>query len=195
MKIGLYFGSFNPIHTGHLLIANHIINYKLVDEIWMVVSPQNPFKNENQLLNANHRLSLVKMAIENTPKIKASNVEFNLPKPSYTIHTLAYLKEKFPQHHFSIIMGSDGFLNIDKWKNAPIIMSNYDFFIYERPGFPVSDRSDVHYQIVQAPQLLISSTHVREEIKKRHSIQFLVPDVVAEAIQINNYYLDHPSQK
>jgi len=193
MKIGLYFGSFNPIHNGHLIIANHMVNYKLVDEIWLVVSPQNPFKQENQLLNANHRIELVKLAVEKTQKIKASNVEFNLPKPSYTIHTLTYLKEKYPQHEFFIVMGSDGFLNIDKWKNAQLIISDYNFFIYERPGFPVAERKDIRYLVVDAPQLLISSTHIREEIKKNHSIQFLVPDVVAESIQFNHYYSEKPA--
>jgi len=146
------------------------------------------------LLNANHRLALVKLAVENTERIKASNAEFNLPKPSYTIHTLTYLKEKYPKHEFCIVMGSDGFLNIDKWKNAPLIISNYNFLIYERPGFPVAARNDVKYHVVDAPQLLISSTHVREEIKMQHSIQFLVPDAVADAIQINHYYSEKPAQ-
>jgi len=117
MKIGLYFGSFNPIHIGHLIIASHIVNNTDCDEVWFVVSPQNPFKSSSTLLNENHRLELVKIAIEGETKIKASNVEFKMPKPSYTIDTLIYLSEKYSKNSFSIIMGSDGFQNIEKWKN------------------------------------------------------------------------------
>src|SRR5215211_2217721 len=125
MKIGLYFGSFNPIHVGHLIIANHVLNETEVEKIWFLISPQNPFKTESQLLNEYHRLHLVRIATEDDPRIKASDIEFSLPKPSYTSTTLAYLGEKYPEHEFSIIMGSDSFQNIHKWKNSEAITSNH----------------------------------------------------------------------
>ena len=126
MKIGLYFGSFNPIHTGHLIIATHIINNTDLDEVWFVVSPQNPFKKSSGLLNEQHRLALVKIAIEGEIKLKASNAEFKLPRPSYTVDSLIYLSEKYGKHTFSVIMGSDSFQNISKWKNYEQILSNYN---------------------------------------------------------------------
>src|SRR6185503_19509186 len=121
MKIGLYFGSFNPIHIGHLIIANHILNESGLKKIWFIVSPLNPFKNSENLINEYDRLHLVQKAIEDDARLKASDIEFSLPRPSYTVHTLAYLKEKYPEHSFFIIMGSDGFQNLDKWKNSEII--------------------------------------------------------------------------
>ena len=124
MKIGLYFGSFNPVHNGHLIIAQHILNETALNQVWMVVSPQNPFKSEHNLLNEYHRLHLLHIALENSPSIKATDVEFRLPKPSYTIDTLTYLKEKYPTHEFAIIMGSDSLQNLSKWKNAAVIINN-----------------------------------------------------------------------
>src|SRR5689334_7898119 len=121
MKVGLYFGSFNPIHVGHLIIANHILNETSLSKIWFIVSPLNPFKETKQLLNEYDRLHLVQKAVENDLRLKASDIEFSLPKPSYTVHTLAYLSEKYPDHQFTLIMGSDGFQNLGKWKNAEVI--------------------------------------------------------------------------
>ena len=135
MKIGLYFGSFNPVHAGHLIIASHILNETDIEKVWLVVSPQNPFKQENGLLNEYHRLHLVQLATEQDNRIKASDIEFGLPKPSYTINTLTYLAEKFPDHEFSIIMGSDSFQNLHKWKNAELIIRDYEIYVYPRPGF------------------------------------------------------------
>src|SRR5215213_8358810 len=132
MKIGLYFGSFNPIHNGHLIIANHILNETDLNKIWFVVSPQNPLKQSTTLLNSYDRLHLVRKAIENDDRVKASDIEFHLPKPSYTATTLAYLKEKYPEHEFSIIMGSDSFQNITKWKNYETIIQNNELIIYKR---------------------------------------------------------------
>ncbi len=195
MKIGLYFGSFNPIHTGHLIIANHIANNTELDEVWFVVSPQNPFKNTNSLLNEQHRLSLVKIAIEGEKKLKVSNVEFKLPKPSYTADTLLYLSEKYPKHIFSIIMGSDGFQNIEKWKNHKYIINNYNIFIYHRPGFLI-EKTTKNVTILDAPLLEISSTHIRKNIKERKSIRYLVTDGVMEEIELKNYYksnLENPT--
>src|SRR5258705_12497974 len=130
MKIGLFFGSFNPIHVGHLIIANHILNETAIQKLWLIVSPQNPLKKEGSLLKAYDRLHLVKIATENDQRIKVSDFEFNLPKPSYTINTLTYLKEKYPGNTFSIIMGSDSFQNLHNWKNFEVLIKNYQILIY-----------------------------------------------------------------
>jgi nicotinate-nucleotide adenylyltransferase len=188
MKIGLYFGSFNPIHIGHLIIANHCVENENLDEVWFVVSPQNPFKQEHQLLNAQLRLNMVRLAIENTDKLKASNIEFNLPKPSYTINTLIYLEEKYPNHQFEIILGSDGFANIEKWKNSNYIIDKYNFIVYQRPGYVLEKQIKANFKITDSPQIFVSSTHIRELIKKNKSIQFLVPDLVKENIENNGLY-------
>jgi len=196
MDIGLYFGSFNPVHHGHLIIANHILNESKVQEIWFVVSPQNPFKETSSLLNEQHRLSLVKLAIDNTPGMRASNIEFNLPKPSYTIDTLVYLEEKYPKHTFHIVMGSDGFKNIDKWKNSEHLLKNYPIIIYNRPGFVISEKQKGNVSIVDAPLLEISSTHIRRLIKAKKSIRYLVPENVLKEIAKEHYYsssLENPT--
>ena len=125
MNIGLYFGSFNPVHNGHLIIANFIANYTALDRIWFVVSPQSPFKQQKSLISENHRKHLIDLAIEGEKKLRTSNIEFKLPKPSYTIETLLYLNEKHPQHTFSMILGSDSFQNIEKWKNSDYLLKNY----------------------------------------------------------------------
>jgi len=196
MKVGLFFGSFNPIHHGHLIIANHILMTSGLQEVWFVVSPQNPFKNAGTLLNENHRYHLIQLAIEGEPGLRVSNIEFKLPRPSYTINTLAYLKEKYPSHSFSIIMGSDGFQNLDKWKNASLIIQNHPIIIYKRPGFEVTETHNATIQISEAPLLEISSTHIRYLIKNGLSIKYLVPDIVKEEIENNGYYrssLENPA--
>ena len=188
MKIGLYFGSFNPIHTGHLIIANHFINNTDLQQVWLVVSPHNPLKQSNSLLNEYHRLHLVQTAIEGEKNLKASKVEFTLPKPSYTIDTLIYLEEKYPANTFTIIMGSDSFENINKWKNYETLLKNYSFYIYPRPGFDKSERLTEKTNIVKAPQIEISSTQIRKLIKEKKSIRYLVTDTVKDEIENNNYY-------
>jgi nicotinate-nucleotide adenylyltransferase len=135
MKIGLYFGSFNPVHTGHLVIANHILNHTPLEKLWFVVSPHNPFKKSDSLLNEYDRLHLLKIATAEDPRIKVLDIEFNLPKPSYSSVTLAFLREKHPEHECVIIMGSDSFQNLPKWKNAEVIMRDYEIYAYKRPGF------------------------------------------------------------
>jgi nicotinate-nucleotide adenylyltransferase len=198
MKIGLYFGSFNPIHIGHLIIANHLINHTDLQEVWFIVSPQNPFKNANTLLNENHRLNLVKTAIEGESRLRASNVEFKLPKPSYTINTLTYLTEKYPNHEFVLIMGSDGFQNLPQWKNGETILKNYSIYIYKRPGFDITNKFNANISVMDAPLLDISSTRIRDLIAEGKSIRFLVPDSVKEEIERNHYYrsaLENPSKK
>jgi nicotinate-nucleotide adenylyltransferase len=188
MKIGLYFGSFNPIHTGHLVIANHILNETDLQKIWFVVSPQNPFKASSTLLNEYARLHLVQSAIENDDRLRASEIEFSLPRPSYTSHTLAYLSEKNPTSSFTIVMGSDSFQNLGKWKNPEFIINNYPIIIYSRPGFEVRDILGVQTTILKAPLLEISATHIRETIEQGKSIKYLVPDVVKEEIEKSGFY-------
>lgn len=188
MNIGLYFGSFNPVHTGHLIIASHVLNQTNIQQVWLVVSPQNPFKTSTGLLNEYDRLHLVNLAIDEETRIKASDVEFKLPRPSYTIDTLTYLQEKYPQHQFSIVMGSDGFQNLPKWKNADLLTKEYPFIIYKRPGFGITDTWNASVQILDAPMLDISATLIRNNIREGKSIRYLVPDKVREEIERNNYY-------
>lgn len=188
MKIGLYFGSFNPIHVGHLIIANHILNETDIQKIWFVVSPQNPFKLSHTLLNEYDRLHLVKKAIENDDRMRASDIEFKLPKPSYTVHTLAYLSEKYPSYQFHVLMGSDSFQNLGKWKNAEVIVARYPIIVYKRPGYEVANNLNANVQVMNAPLLEISATHVRELAQQGKSIKYLVPPAVEEEIITNRYF-------
>jgi nicotinate-nucleotide adenylyltransferase len=190
MKVGLYFGSFNPIHHGHLLIASYALNHTDLQQVWFVVSPQNPLKPAASLLNEYHRLYLVQLAVEGEKNLKASDIEFKLPKPSYTIDTLAYLQEKYPTHEFSIIMGSDSFQNLPKWKNSEWLLRHYPIYIYKRPGFetlPVYPGARGVYDL-DAPLLPISSTDVRKNIKAGKSIRYLVPENVRLEIERSGYY-------
>ncbi|HEU4472951.1 MAG TPA: nicotinate (nicotinamide) nucleotide adenylyltransferase [Flavisolibacter sp.] len=182
MQIGLYFGSFNPVHAGHLIIASHVLNETGLNQVWFVISPQNPFKEAASLLNEYDRFHLVQKAIEGDNRMKASDIEFSLPKPSYTIHTLAYLKEKYPQHQFSIIMGSDSFQNLGKWKNAAVIARDYQVIVYERPGFKIENQLNANIRPMKAPLLEISATHIRQLIKEGKSIRYLVPAAVEDEI-------------
>jgi nicotinate-nucleotide adenylyltransferase len=188
MKIGLYFGSFNPVHIGHCIIASHMVQNTNLEKVWLVVSPQNPFKESASLLNEYHRLHLVKLALENEIDIKASDIEFYLPRPSYTIDTLTYLKEKHPEHEFSIIVGSDGLQNFHKWKNAPVLVKDHTLYVYKRFGFEIVNPLNARIEMAEAPLLQISSTHIREMIKKNKSVRYLVPDKVLEEIELYHYY-------
>lgn len=188
MKIGLYFGSFNPVHHGHLIIANHVVQETNLEQVWFVVSPQNPFKQNHSLLNEYHRLHLINIAIEGERSLKATDIEFGLPKPSYTVNTLQYLEEKYPQHEFCIIMGSDSLQNLDKWKNAEVIMKRYHLYVYIRPGFPARQDLPVNLTVLDAPLLQISATHIREMVQQGRSIRYLVPDKVMDEIIANRYY-------
>ena len=189
MKIGLYFGSFNPIHVGHLIIAKYVADNIDLNQVWFVISPQNPLKINRTLLNKYHRKYLIDIAIEGEKKLKSSSIEFSLPLPSYTIDTLTYLKEKYIYHTFSVIIGSDSLGNITKWKNYEQLIKNYELLIYERPGFQ-NDNNNLSSNIkyLKAPLLDISSTRIREMIKAGKSIKFFVPDVVKEEIDRNHYY-------
>jgi nicotinate-nucleotide adenylyltransferase len=188
MRIGLYFGSFNPVHTGHLIIANHLLNQTELEKIWFIVSPQNPFKVNVSLLNEYDRLHLLKLATEEDGRIKVLDIEFALPKPSYTSVTLAHLQEKYPDYEFSIIMGGDSFQNLHKWKNYEWIIKNYAVFVYNRPGFVISNHVNAKLTIVDAPLLQISATDIRSLIKEGKSIRYMVPDKVREEIEKGRYY-------
>lgn len=190
MQIGLYFGSFNPIHHGHLIIANYLLENTDLDQIWFVVSPQNPLKPSSSLLNEYHRLFLVQTAIEGESRLKASDIEFKLPKPSYTVDTLTYLQEKYPSHQFSIIMGSDSFQNLPKWKNYTWLLQHFPIYVYKRPDHEVLPSFPGAKKIIvlDAPLLPISATHIRKNVKEGKSIRYLVPDAVREEIERNGYY-------
>ncbi|HVX28483.1 MAG TPA: nicotinate (nicotinamide) nucleotide adenylyltransferase [Parafilimonas sp.] len=188
MKIGLFFGSFNPIHTGHLIIAEYVSNY-FTDKVWFVVSPQNPFKNKDELLDVNNRLLLAMSAIRGNKNFKVSDIELGLPTPSYTIDTLTQLKKKFPTNYFSIIMGSDTFLSISKWKSSDILLSNYNFLIYQRPSFKIDvNRITSNITLLNAPLINLSSTLIRKWIKEKKSIRYVVPESTLKLIYENKFY-------
>ncbi len=188
MKIGLYFGSFNPLHIGHLIIANHTLNEDLFDEVWFVVSPQNPLKNKTELLSPSARLDLIKLSIKGEKKLKASEVEFKLPVPSYTIDTLKYLQLIYPENIFFIIMGSDSYQNLSQWKNYKELESNYKIYVYNRPSSEIKNVRKKSAFLLKAPLLDISSTRIRELIKKGKSIKFLVPNIVKKEIEKKGYF-------
>lgn len=189
MKIGLFFGSFNPVHNGHLMIANYICETTELDKVWLVVSPQNPLKEKESLLKEYDRLHLINLAIENNNNLKASNIEFSLPRPSYTIDTLTHLNEKFPQHEFSLIMGSDNLVTLHKWKNYELLLKNYPFFVYRRRGFdenPYPENPHIHF--LNFPFIDISATFIRENIRQGVSMQFFLPEKVWDYIEGSNLY-------
>jgi len=188
MKIGLFFGSFNPIHHGHLMVASFIANHTDLQQIWLVVSPQNPHKTQSSLLNEYDRLHLAQLAIEDDTQIKVSDIEFKLPKPSYTIDTLTYLQEKYPQHEFFVIMGSDSFQNLPKWKNFEALVKNYQFIVYKRPGFDISEKYGAAVTYLEAPMLELSATLIRNNCKDGITIRYLVPEDVRLEIERNNYF-------
>lgn len=188
MKVGLYFGSFNPIHNGHLIVARHVLQNTDVDAAWFVVSPQNPFKQNGSLLNEYHRLHLVKTAIEGEAKMMAVDIEFRLPRPSYTIETLAYLDEKYPEHEFCIIMGSDSLENIEKWKSGDLILKRYSICVYERLNCPVKEIPSAKIIRLKAPIIEISSSNIRKMLREGKSIRYMVPDNVMQEIERSGYY-------
>jgi nicotinate-nucleotide adenylyltransferase len=188
MKIGLFFGSFNPIHVGHLIIANHILNDQLVDKLWFVVSPQNPLKSKGSLLNAYDRLYLVKIATEEDPRIKVSDLEFHLPPPSYTINTLTYLAEKYPADEFFVIMGADSFQNLHNWKNYEALIRDYEIIVYKRLGFSPQNKLNAKVNIIDAPILDITATQIRQLVKEKKSIRYMVPEKVREEIERCGYF-------
>ena len=190
LKIGLYFGSYNPIHIGHLAIANYLVEYTGIDQLWFVVSPQNPFKKKENLLADYHRLELVNRAIENDDRFRASNIEFNLPKPSYTIDTLTYLQERHPDYNFSILMGSDNLESFYKWKNSEIIIENYGTIVYPRPGFDltkVPEHKNISV-VPNAPLMEISSSFIRNAIKEGKDVRHFMPEKAWIYLDEMNFY-------
>ena len=191
MKIGLFFGSFNPIHVGHLIIANHIAEYSDLDEVWLVVTPHNPFKKKKSLLDDHHRFQLVLRATEDYPKLKPSNIEFGLEQPNYTINTLVHLVEKYPEHEFNLIMGLDNLISFKKWKNYETILEHHDLYVYPRvsqvsDGPELSNHKKVHF--IEAPIVEISSTFIRNAIKERKEVQPLIPHKAWTYLDEMNFY-------
>jgi len=191
MKIGLYFGSFNPIHIGHLVIANHLAEYSDLDQIWFVVTPHNPFKKKSSLLDNFQRLEMVYRATQDYTKLKPSDIEFNLPQPNYTINTLVHLQEKHPDYAFSLIMGEDNLKSFHKWKNYELILENHDIYVYPRISKDrVETQFDGHKNIhvIDAPIMELSSTFIRKSIKAGKNVQPMLPQHVWEYLDEMNFY-------
>ena len=203
MKIGLYFGTFNPIHVGHLVIANYMADYTDLDQVWMMVTPQNPLKVKSSLLADYHRLALVQVAIDDNPKLRASDIEFKLPKPSYTATTLAYLKEKYPEHEFSLIMGEDNLRTFHKWYNHEMILRNHHFYVYprvltlqeEEEVQEIGNRHDNllsdHPHVIicnEAPVMKVSSSFIRHAIREGKDVRYLLTGPVQQYIEEMNFY-------
>ncbi|MCG9792045.1 nicotinate (nicotinamide) nucleotide adenylyltransferase [Flavobacterium algicola] len=201
MKIGLYFGTFNPMHVGHLIIANHMVEHTDLDQVWMVVTPHNPLKKKSTLLDDYHRLHMVNLATEDFPKLRPSDIEFKLPQPNYTINTLVYLEEKYANYEFALIMGEDNLNSLHKWKNYEVILKNYSLYVYPRletkdivadgvvNGTDKFDyKNNPKIKMIDAPVVEISSTFIRENIKSNKNVQPLLPNKVWEYIDHNNFY-------
>lgn len=189
MKVGLFFGSFNPIHIGHLAIANYMVEFSDLDEIWLIISPQNPLKKKKTLLNEFDRYKMVELAVGDDIRIKPSNIEFSMPKPSFTIDTLTYLSEKNPNHQFILIAGTDNFQSFHKWKNYEEILKNYNLYIYPRPGYNLGKyENHKSISLINAPQMEISSSFIRNAIKEKRDIRYFVPDKVYDYILKMNLY-------
>jgi len=190
-KTGLFFGSFNPVHVGHMIIANYLLANSDLKEVWMIVSPHNPHKEKKSLAKDYDRLHLMKLAIGDNTRIKASNLEFSLPKPSYTIDTLTYAREKYPDKTFVLIMGGDNLATLHKWKNYETILKYYEIYVYNRPGYSKAELSD-HPRVtyVESPLLDISASYIRKQLKEGNSIQYLVPDKVYDYLNEVPIYKD-----
>ena len=190
-KVGLFFGTFNPIHVGHLTIANHMAEYSDLDQVWFVVTPHSPFKKKSSLLDNHHRYQMVDRAVEHYPKLKASDIEFNLTQPNYTINTLAYLEEKYPSYDFALIMGEDNLKGFHKWKNYELILENYRLYVYPRISEGVIETQfDNHEKIVRidAPIMELSSTFIRKAIKEGKNVRPMLPENVWVYLDEMNFY-------
>lgn len=193
MNVVLFFGSFNPIHVGHLIIANHIVQEDNVDQLWFVVSPHNPHKEKKSLLKGHHRLYMVQEAIEDNEKFRASDIEFGMPQPSYTIDTLTYLKEKYPSYRFTLLMGEDNLRSFHKWKNYEQILSNHQILVYPRLKNEQETEQEIAHPsfvyIKDVPIMQISATHIRNQIQHHKSIQYLVHEKVEKFIDEMGFYM------
>jgi nicotinate-nucleotide adenylyltransferase len=187
LKIGLFFGSFNPIHVGHLIIANVMQDQTDLDEVWFVVSPHNPLKAQKTLAHEFDRLKMVELAIADHFYFRASDVEFHMPRPSYTVDTLTYLSEKYPQHRFKLIIGGDNLTHFHKWKNHEVILEGYGLYVYPRPGEQrLPDHPNIRY--VEAPLMDISATFIRKSIQNGHSVRYLIPEAVEDYIKDKKFF-------
>lgn len=190
MKVGLFFGSFNPVHTGHMIIANYLANHTDLDKVWLVVSPHNPLKKKDTLANDYARLDLVRLAIGETPNLQACDIEFKLPKPSYTSDTLTYLAEKYPDYQFILIMGGDSLASLPKWKNYETLLDRYRIYVYKRPEHelgPLAEHPSVRV-LEDTPEMEISATFIRESLHQGKSIRYFVPDAVHDELMKRNLY-------
>lgn len=191
MKIGLYFGTFNPIHIGHMIIANHMAEHSDLNQIWLVVTPHNPHKQKSTLLEDYQRLHMVTLATEDFTKIKPSDIEFKLPQPNYTVNTLAHLEEKYPQHQFALIMGEDNLNSLHKWKNYEVILQNHDIYVYPRLHSGEMDHQLVNHPKIHrvgAPVIELSSTFIRESIKNKKNVAPMLPQKVWEYLDSSSFY-------
>ncbi len=192
MRVGLFFGTFNPIHIGHLILANHMAEFTdKLDEVWLVITPMSPFKQKKTLLDNHHRLAIANIAVEDYPKIKTCTIEFGLPQPNYTIDTLVHLEEKYPQHQFSLIMGEDNIRGFHKWKNYDVILENYDIFVYPRISEGKMDVNLMNHpkiHRINAPIIEISSTFIRKGIKDKKNVQTMLQKEVWKYIDEMNFY-------
>jgi len=188
-KIGLFFGSFNPVHVGHMIIANYMAEHTDLEKVWMVVSPQNPFKQRANLANDYDRLHLVNLAIGENTRLKASDIEFKLPMPSYTIDTLTYLHEKYPENEYVLLMGGDNLGGFHKWKNYEQILAQYSVYVYKRPNYELGElENHPKIKIFEAPMMNISASYIRDCIKEGYSIEYLVPDKVYHYLENSSLY-------
>ncbi|MFO7842374.1 MAG: nicotinate (nicotinamide) nucleotide adenylyltransferase [Bacteroidales bacterium] len=189
MNIGLFFGSFNPIHIGHLAIANYMVEFGGLDEVWLIVSPHNPLKNEETLLDETQRLKMVQLALPENSKIKPSAVEFNLPKPSYTIDTFNYLSDNYPDKQFKIILGTDNFKSFHQWKSYRKILANYDILVYPRAGYDIGEyKKYPNISLIDAPLLEISSSFIRKSLQNGKNVQYFLPCGIYDYIKTNHLY-------
>ncbi|PID68839.1 MAG: nicotinic acid mononucleotide adenylyltransferase [Flavobacteriales bacterium] len=192
MKTGLFFGTFNPIHIGHLAIANHLVEFSDLDAVWLVVTPKSPFKKKSSLLADHHRYAMAEIATEDYPKLQPSKIEFNLPQPNYTVNTLAYITEKYPQHQFNLIMGEDNLVSFHKWKNYDVILENHEIYVYPRIHTgksaikEIKNNPKIHR--IDAPIMEISATFIRKSIAEGKNIRPLLPDKVWQYLDEMNFY-------
>lgn len=193
MKTGLFFGTFNPVHQGHLMVANFMHSFTDLDEIWFIITPQSPFKTKDSLLPDRDRQHLVNLAIGDNYNFKASDIEFNLPKPNYTVHTLAHLREKYPKREFALIMGGDNLKHLHKWYNIDEILKQHKVYVYRRPGSEIPERWSVEIQneiihIVDAPEMEISASFIRNAIRDQKDIRYFIPENVYQYIKEMHFY-------
>lgn len=191
MNVGLFFGTFNPIHIGHMVLANYLAEFSDLDEVWFVITPMSPFKQKKSMLSNIHRLAIANIAVEDFPKLKTSDIEFKLPQPNYTIYTLINLEEKFPQHTFNLIMGEDNLKGFHKWKNYETILENYHIYVYPRISEGKIESKFTNHpkiKLVNAPIVQISSTFIRKAIKNRKDVRTMLPTNVWQYIEEMNFY-------